>query len=1775
MSTNTKKESRYMPENTATTNQFLTIRQAAEKLNVSIKTLRRWENHGLVHPIRNEQNQRLYAEIEISNLENRKYKPLPESAIAPQNYQSISEAADAVGVSVKTLRRWDNEGKISIPRDELNRRTFTPDLIEQIKQERPTFSNPNLPTDTQLKPEETKTPTPTITTPPIARVPRQHRSRPSFALLPALLTPLLSLLPFILVALPILLFSALGYKPSLPVNSVNFNTQDGQSLTLQSLDPTASGSATVSRDLDPLLSRPEAGEVAGVTVSGGSLLSFETILDNNYNFGVAGIIEGNQLVSTTTVKAPLIVASQEKVINLNADLLDGHSWEEIQTVATTPLGLQGSYDAGNTIVTSVNDLDITLTGTTRFAVGGTGPLVFSTTGQTTFASNIDAQSGIDITGGDLTVGASKLVAEVDTGNLTVAGDLAINGGDLTSTATSVNLFNSTTSTVNLGGSATTLSIGAGTGTTTINHALTIAGTLTANGEVILGDSGDNITLNASTANLNAINTISLKPNSDNDDYIYFSTSSNNPGLFFAGIAATNDPGIRVNSATGQMEYRDQNNATWLPFGTGGSGVWTDGGTYIRPTNNESVRIYDASGSYYVDIAHDGSNVTVNTSGASQVQFDTGISLSGALTLPSGNTITGSGNFAQLSKGLSVGGANTYFFNQSGNLYTNIATISGTLAISTLSQMSSDNQRVLTYDTATGLIQYLDTTSWDKDTADDLDLSSTNGWDQNTWDDITFSNLATAAASILSAWDQDSSDDLSTATSYSGDVSGTYDNLQLGSGVVGSTEIADSSIAEVDLDITNAPSDGYLLQTDASGNLTWIDPTSLTAGGGLFAITNEQIHPANALTHDLLIGGTSTASATIALQAISGNLKATSADISSVRISGTTIGLSSDTDLISLADSLVTINGHVLPGTDATYDLGSSTSRFRDLYLSGSSIHLGTDSNEAVISYDTVSDYLALNPSSDGTPEFILYDTGNLEIDGSASVTALYLNGDQILSSATELNLLSGHTGTLLDTNNVLTELSTWDMNIWDDITFDNMATAAASILSGWDQNAADDLTLADTDTWDMNIWDDITFDNLATSAASILSAWDQDSSNDLTTATNFSGDVSGAYDNLQLGSAVVGSAELDFATFTGWDQNIWDDITTANLATNAASILSAWDQNASDDYVNPMTTQGDIIYSGASGVATRLPGAGTDNFVLKYDLDTNTPYWGTDDGGTSYTASNGVTLVGADIQLDFSTFTGWDQNIWDDITFDNMATAAASILSAWDQDSSNDLTTATSFSGDVSGTYDNLQLGAAVVGSNELDYATFTNWDQNIWDDITFGNMATAAASILSAWDQDSSNDLITTDIGVTVQGYNADTSFLGQTIDTSELDPASFLTWDMNIWDDITVDNLATSAASILSAWDQDSSNDLTTATSFSGDVSGTYDNLQLGSAVVGSNELDYSAFTNWDQNIWDDITFSNLATSAASILSAWDQNASDDYVNPMTTQGDIIYGGASGVATRLAGSSTDGWVLKYNTSTNEPYWAVDEIGTDTTYTGSNGITLVGNDFQLDFSTFTGWDQNIWDDITFDNMATAAASILSAWDQDASNDLTTATSFSGDVSGTYDNLQLGSAVVGSSELDYATFTGWDQNIWDDITFGNMATAAASILSAWDQDSSNDLTTATSFSGDVSGTYDNLQLGSAVVGSNELDYATFTGWDQNIWDDITTANLATSAASILSAWDQNSSDDLTTATSFSGDVSGTYDNLQLGSAVVGSTELDFSTFTGWDQNIGMILPPLT
>jgi hypothetical protein len=66
-------------------------------------------------------------------------------------------------------------------------------------------------------------------------------------------------------------------------------------------------------------------------------------------------------------------------------------------------------------------------------------------------------------------------------NLTVVGDLGVNGGDLTTSASTFNLLNATATSINFAGAGTTINVGASTGFTNIKNKLAVTGSLISSG----------------------------------------------------------------------------------------------------------------------------------------------------------------------------------------------------------------------------------------------------------------------------------------------------------------------------------------------------------------------------------------------------------------------------------------------------------------------------------------------------------------------------------------------------------------------------------------------------------------------------------------------------------------------------------------------------------------------------------------------------------------------------------------------------------------------------------------------------------------------------------------------------------------------------------------------------------------------------------------------------------------------------------------------------------------------------------------------------------------------------------------------------------------------------------------------------------------------------------------------------------------------------------------------------------------------------------------------
>jgi len=116
----------------------------------------------------------------------------------------------------------------------------------------------------------------------------------------------------------------------------------------------------------------------------------------------------------------------------------------------------------------------------------------------------------------LAVGDTAATVDGTTGDIVTNGDIAVNGGDITTSSLTANVVNTNATTVNIAGAGTTVSIGANTGTTTINN--------------------DLVADNVSIGNVNATGNITAGYGGATPTILY----SNGGAVFGAGITVTDD-----------------------------------------------------------------------------------------------------------------------------------------------------------------------------------------------------------------------------------------------------------------------------------------------------------------------------------------------------------------------------------------------------------------------------------------------------------------------------------------------------------------------------------------------------------------------------------------------------------------------------------------------------------------------------------------------------------------------------------------------------------------------------------------------------------------------------------------------------------------------------------------------------------------------------------------------------------------------------------------------------------------------------------------------------------------------------------------------------------------------------------------------------------------------------------------------------------------------------------------------------------------------------------
>lgn len=183
-------------------------------------------------------------------------------------------------------------------------------------------------------------------------------------------------------------------------------------------------------------------------------------------------------------------------------------------------------------------------------------------------------------------------------------------------------------------------------------------------------------------------------------------------------------------------------------------------------------------------------------------------------------------------------------------------------------------------------------NWLEDSQEsNLNVNSSDYWDGlNTFNSTQFENNG-GTFNILTSWLDTIY--LKLTSSFGGDVSGTYDNLQISANVIGDSELNYTQVTLSDFTNDNQ----YVTQT--YGNSTYLLATGDSASG----------------TYEFNSGWAS------------GGLTIQNGDIYAQ--TGYFYNIS------SLQVNTLEINGSLLPDADNTFTLGNGTSRWKDLFLSGS------------------------------------------------------------------------------------------------------------------------------------------------------------------------------------------------------------------------------------------------------------------------------------------------------------------------------------------------------------------------------------------------------------------------------------------------------------------------------------------------------------------------------------------------------------------------------------------------------------------------------------------------------------------------------------------------------------------------------------------------------------------------------------------------------------------------------------------------------------------------
>ena len=212
-----------------------------------------------------------------------------------------------------------------------------------------------------------------------------------------------------------------------------------------------------------------------------------------------------------------LVTTTASVINIGT--VSAHTVNIGRSNSTTQLGgdlyMQGKSDDIATVGSAGTTVNLFNTTVTSINMGGSANEIHIGSGSSTtyFAGGVDIANAksFTIAGTNIlnisTLGSTvtdSSLQRINSSSLTLTGDIAVNGGDITSTASSFNLLNSTVTGLNIGGSANTVNIGSTTAVINLGTG-TNGATVNIKGNLVVD--GSTTTVNSTTVTIDDLNIV--------------------------------------------------------------------------------------------------------------------------------------------------------------------------------------------------------------------------------------------------------------------------------------------------------------------------------------------------------------------------------------------------------------------------------------------------------------------------------------------------------------------------------------------------------------------------------------------------------------------------------------------------------------------------------------------------------------------------------------------------------------------------------------------------------------------------------------------------------------------------------------------------------------------------------------------------------------------------------------------------------------------------------------------------------------------------------------------------------------------------------------------------------------------------------------------------------------------------------------------------------------------------------------------------------------------